>query len=172
MIAASSNDAQCGFTAVERILFNRIFEERLDAVIPALLFSLNPFPVIHALPERDKCANQLMALRGTQRANGDGMMVTPLEEFGDWVNLPSVDPLESIKTVETLAEQAATSYAWNVRNAYTKGGRVYPGDKKLHITDWKGAFKMNIVKNLADSCPGDNAVGWVAYHYCFAAAKV
>ena len=148
MLIECNQGAGFGFTAAERVLFDRIFEEKLGAAIPTLLLDISKDIKVISLP-------------------GCGT-----EEFADYLNLEE-DTAGIIKTVTTLGEQAVNSYVWNVRNAYIKGGRLrlYSG-QKLHITDWKNEFCFKIVKNMESGCPGDIIKGWAAYHYRFAATKI
>jgi hypothetical protein len=174
MFQSSGNTIEGGFTAAERVLFIRIFWDKLNVDIPALLFNtwdLTQFR-LHKLPTDMKFADKL-ELYGTPSLTGTSII--SIDEYADYLNLPDVDdPEKIIEKVETLAKQAAESYAWNIRNAYIKNGRLRL-NQKLHATDWDGAFKVNIVKNSEASvggCPGDLIPGWIAYRYRFAAAKL
>lgn len=166
-----SNAIENGFTAAERILFIRIFTEKLDRDIPALLHDIWDTKVFNVQkPPVDRKSTDRLVL---------GPTVIPVDEYADYLDLPTVnhtinDCLKIIEIVTTLAEGAAKSYAWNVRNAFIKGGRLRPAFDRLYLTDWDGAFKVNIVKNSEASVggwPGDLIPGWVAYRYLFAAVK-
>jgi hypothetical protein len=167
--AAKSNETQTGFTKTELVLFKRIFDEKLDETIPPFLFHIwdEKLIKVHALP--DLRADKLQ-LYGTGSLTGS--TIIPIDEYADWLNLPGDEPEEIIRTVETLAEQAAQSYAWNVRNAYIKGGRLRGVVGRLHISDWKNEFKMTLIRNVPVIDPENPTLkGWVAYRYRFVAAK-
>jgi hypothetical protein len=172
LIESSNNDKQSGFTATERILFNRLFEEKLNATIPALLLDIwdSKYIKVHPLPDmQGDCIVQLY------RYNPDSAVTTlTVDEYADYLNLPEDTPLKIIETVETLAEGAGKSYAWNVRNAFIKGGRVRGAGSNLHVTDWQSEFRFNIVKNQEawEGIHSTDVKGWAAYRYRFVAAKI
>ncbi len=157
----------------ERILFTRIFTEKLDRDIPALLHDIWDTKVftVQKLPVDKFDEYEFVSAKHALVIINRGQAT----EYADYLNLPPVDDcMKIIEAVETLAEGAAKSYAWNVRNAFIKGGRLRPAFDRLYLTDWNGAFKVNIVKNSeadAGDCPEGLIPGWIAYRYRFAAVK-
>src|ERR1017187_3240593 len=127
-----------------------IFNVTLDTDIPALLCDLwdEKRIRVHPLPDM-KGARELQLYQ-----YGKNGGVIPVEEFADYRDLSTDEVTDSKKVVESLARAAARSYAWNVRNAYIKGGRLR-FDERLHITDWESEFRFNVVLNTVPCSVAD-----------------
>jgi hypothetical protein len=161
------------FSATEKMLFIRIFQEHINKAIPTLLVPIWDEKLIKVHPLPNMKGDKLQ-LYGTNSLTGSSIIA--IEEFADYLKLPDVDdPEKVIETIESLAQLGAESYAGNVRNAFIKGGKLrneFNGER-LHITDWHNEFHVNVVKSdrNIDCCPGDDTEGWVSFRYRFAAAK-
>ena len=164
----------CGFTETEREIFRTMFTQKLDTDIPALLFDLwdDSRFVVHVIPH-DEYVETLQLMEPSVALPTPSVVLVRVEEFADYTSLPDASIEKTFKAVAALAESAAKSYAWNVRNAYLKGGRLRQGEK-LHVTAWHDAFMMHLARN-EDAWEGihsSDIPGWVSYRYRFAAAKV
>jgi hypothetical protein len=170
MFSPAGNTNPNDFSEAEKTLFRRVFVETLDKQIPALIYDLydSRLVLFHPLPE----------MKGSTRLQliGKETVILTVDEFADYKNLPKTLDLDVIiKSVEELAEEAASSYAWNFRNAFIKGGKLrllFNNGERLHVTDWVDGFRVNIVRPSEGCCPGDLCPGWVSYRYRFAAAKL
>ena len=171
MTFTSGEPSEDDFLATEKLFYTRVFNEKLNKKIPEMLFDIYDPKLIKVHPLPDMRGYNVLELSIVS----DSQYV-PVEEFADYKVLPKCEKTvviaideEVLKVVEELASEAGASYAWNVRNAFLKGGRLRNG-QVLHVTDWENEFQVNIVRNVS-MCPSDNAPGWAGYRYRFAAAK-
>jgi hypothetical protein len=156
-------------------IYFEAFNEELDKLIPSALkgfYEEGKRIKVHALPADIKYATTLEWFGGQTE---DGVTRVPLDEYADYRNLDSIEPKEIIAGVKALALMAAESYISNVKNAYIRGGRLRGlfSKENLHVTDWKGAFHVNVVENGQGLCIDEvKPLGWCAFRYRFAAAKL
>jgi hypothetical protein len=169
-------DVKAVITPREIAIYKNIFNEELNRLIPSLLSGIwdgKKF-VFHKLP--DQCGTTLELYGGVDGA-GHPQDVTRIDicEYADYRELPATDPASIILELRLLALDAAESYAWNVRNAYLKNGRLSKfGPQRLHIADWLDEFHVNVMVAVGEPlCPGEgNPTGWCSFRYRFVAAKL
>jgi len=148
----------------------RLFTETIDKLIPSGLKDIwdDKQFYVHKLPDFGSAIPSL----GLVTFGGDGVTSIPIDEYADFRDLKSLALDDITEDIKALAFSAAESYVSNVKNAFIKGGRLMKySTTKLHLTDWKDGFKMNVCAREA-ICPDLSPGGWCAYRYCFASTKI